>query len=160
VPQILTGIDAARALAAARYLAGRIMLARMTAVQRSAATAIRFTTDDRGIAFTTYRDGNGNGVLTPDITAGLDPQVDQPVRLAELFPGVDFGLAIDGLVADPIQLGGTSLLTMTPSGTATSGSLYVRGRDGSQYAIRILGVTGRTRILRYDDRQQRWTERF
>ncbi len=35
---------------------------------------------------------------------------------------------------------------MSADGTATSGTLYVRGRKG-QYAVRVLGVTGRTRML-------------
>jgi Tfp pilus assembly protein FimT len=160
VPQVLVTIDSSRALAAARYVSSRAMLARMLAVQRSAAVAIRFDTDVRGFRFALYQDGNQNGVLAKDIVANVDRQLEQPVRLFELFPGVDFALTVDGQTSDPIQLSGTSLLTFTSAGTATSGSVYLRGRDGSQYAVRVLGVTGRTRILRYDARQQTWTERF
>ena len=103
------------------------------------------------VRFATYKDGNHNGVRTRDIDLGIDRQIEQAVRLFEQFPGVDFGLILDGASQDPIQIGNTSLLTFTPVGTATSGSLYVRGRDGSQYAVRVLGATGRTRLQRYDD---------
>jgi hypothetical protein len=160
VPQVLGTIESSRSMAAARYLSSRLMLARMLAVQRTAAVAIRFDTDGRGFRFATYQDGNGNGVRALDIAANVDPEIEQPVRLFELFPGVDFALAVDGEAGDPIQLSGTSLLTFTPAGTATSGSVYLRGRDGSQYAIRVLGATGRTRVLRYDERARRWTEQF
>jgi hypothetical protein len=136
------------------------MLARMLAVQRSAAVAIRFDRDARGYRFATYQDGNRNGVRALDIAAKVDREIEQPVRLFELFPDVDFGLVLDGQADDPIQLSGSSLLTFTPGGTATSGSVYLRGRGGIQYVVRVLGATGRTRILRYDEAQQRWTERF
>ena len=39
-------------------------------------------------------------------------------------------------------------LFFTPLGTATSGSIYVRGRDGSEFVIRDLGVTLRARVQR------------
>jgi Tfp pilus assembly protein FimT len=158
IPQVLVTLDASRAAAAARYVSSRLLLARMIAVQRTAAVAVRFDADAGGFRITTYQDGNGNGVRSKDIAANVDRQIEQPVRLFELFPGVDFALTVDGQPADPIQLSGTSLVTFSPAGTATSGSIYLRSRDGSQYAIRVLGATGRTRIQRYDDRQQRWTE--
>ena len=160
IPQVLVTIDSSRTSAAARYLSSRLMLARMLAVQRSAAVAIRFDTDARGYRFATYQDGNGNGVRSVDIWASVDRELDQPVLLFELFPGVDFVLTVDAEPGDPIQLSGTSLLTFTPSGTATSGSVYLRGRDRSQYVVRVLGATGRVRVLRYDTSQGQWIERL
>jgi hypothetical protein len=41
-------------------------------------------------------------------------------------------------------------VSFTPDGTASSGTVYVRGRGGAQYAVRVLGATARTRVLRYD----------
>jgi type II secretory pathway pseudopilin PulG len=160
IPQVLVTIDASRTLAAARFLSSRLMLARMMAVQRTAAVAVRFDSDARGYRLTMFQDGNRNGVLSKDIAVHLDPEIEEAVRLFELFPGVDLGLSIDGQAGAAVQLGGTSLLTFTPRGTATSGSVYLRGRDGSQYVVRVLGATGRTRVLFFDPRQQRWAERF
>jgi len=160
IPRVLVTLDSARALGAARYVAARLMLARASAVQRSAATAIRFDRDSRGVRFALYQDGNHNGVRSRDIELNIDREIEQYVRLSDLFPGVDFGLSIDGQGADPIQLGGTTLLTFTPTGTATSGSLYVRGRNGPQYAVRVLGATGRTRLERYDEQQRAWNGEF
>ena len=52
----------------------------------------------------------------------------------------------------------TTLMSFTPLGTASSGTLYLRGRDGSQYAVRVLGATGRTRVLRYEPVTRTWVE--
>jgi len=57
---------------------------------------------------------------------------------------------------NPIRLGSSSILTFTPLGTSSPGTLYVRGRRGIQYAIRILGETGKTRVLKFDPRTRRW----
>ena len=48
-----------------------------------------------------------------------------------------------------MPIGPAKILTMSPDGTATSGTLYLRGAR-SQYAVRVLGATGRTRVLKYD----------
>lgn len=156
IPQALVTIDASRTRAAARYLTSRIALARMQAVTRASGVAMRFDQDRRGFRISTYADGNHNGVRTRDIDAGIDRRIDPPVYLFEMFPGVDFGLTIDGRSTNPIQLGGTTLLSFTATGTSTSGSVYVRGRDGSQYAIRLLGATGRVRLLYFDLRLGDW----
>jgi hypothetical protein len=158
VPQALVTIDSARAIGAARYISSRLMLTRALAVQRGVAVAIRFDRDGRGVRFATYQDGNHNGVRSSDIDSLIDRQLEPWVRLSDLFPGVDFALTVNGADDNPIQLAGASLLTFTPAGTATSGSLYVRGRNGSQFAIRVLGATGRTRLQRYDEPQRRWID--
>src|SRR3990170_4821818 len=66
----LTGaaLDELRTGMAARYLAARIGDARLHAVSRSARMALRFDPLDGDYGFTEYRDGNGNGVRTLDIT--------------------------------------------------------------------------------------------
>jgi hypothetical protein len=94
-------------------------------------------------------DGNGDGVRSADIALRIDRVIEPPVLLADLFPGVAIGLAPQTPATQAVQLGGTSILSFTPMGTATSGSVYVLGRDGTQWAVRVLGVTGRVRLLRY-----------
>jgi hypothetical protein len=112
-----------------------------------------------------YEDGNGNGVLSRDIQRGTDPEVRRGEQLPDQFPGVDFG-AVPGLPAvdpsgtapgtDPIKLGSSDMVSFSPLGTSTSGSLYVRGRKNAQYAVRIYGETGKTRVLRFDGRNRVW----
>ena len=65
-----------------------------------------------------------------------------------------------GLGADPLRIGSSNLLSFTPFGTATPGTIYVRGRDGTQLAVRVLGATARARVLRYVPRTREWVETF
>ncbi len=160
VPQTRVALDRSGGLAAARFLAGRMALVRAQAVSRSATMALRFEDGAGGIGFTIFQDGNRNGVLTRDIAQQLDRPVEPPTRLAEQFPGVAIGLAPGTPGSDPVQIGATNLLSFTPSGTATSGTIYVRGRDGTQWAVRILGATARTRVLRYDVATGAWVDPF
>ena len=156
IPQVLVALNRSRGYAAARYLAAQAASARILAVSRGQTMALRFEEERDGIAFRMYRDGNRNGVLMRDIARGIDPPVDQPVLLADHFPGTAIGVTPDSPATDAVQLGGTRLLSFTSIGTSTSGTVYVRGRDGTQWAVRVLGATGRTRLLRYDVRAKEW----
>ena len=167
VPQLSASLDEVHAGGAARHVAARLQQARVRALTRSRATALRIRRDSRGYATTMYEDGNGNGVLAADISSGTDLPFGPSERLPELFPGVDFGtlpgvLGAEGSAApgtDPIRLGSADSVTFTPLGTATPGSLYLRGRGSTQYVVRIYGETGRTRILRYSPLTRRWWSR-
>jgi Tfp pilus assembly protein FimT len=156
IGQVLSAVDHSRGYAAARYLGARLGLARSQAVARGAAVALRFDQDSRGFSFSVFQDGNGNGVRTADIQAGIDLLLEPASSLFERFPGVDIGLSVNAPAPDPIQLGRTNLLTFTPMGTATSGTIYIRDRQGSQWAVRVLGATGRTRVLRYEPQTRAW----
>jgi Type II transport protein GspH len=149
IPQTITTVDRSRGLAAVRYLAGRMALAKAEAVGRSATVALRFEQGPGGIHINVFQDGNRNGVRSRDIDLQIDRPIDAPVALSDLFPGVDIGLTPRIPGTDAVQLGGTDILSFTPQGTATSGSVYVRSRDGTQWVVRVLGVTARTRVLRY-----------
>ncbi len=168
-PLVTTGRHEQQVIDAARYLGGRIMLARAGAARRGAAVGIRFTTDTNGVGFRSYVDSNGNGVRTADITRGVDPPIDDTTRLGDHFSGVRFELSPAAPVigrtrpagsgADPIRLGASDILSVTPLGTATSGTLYLRSREGHQVAVRILGATARVRILQFDFHARRWRTR-
>ena len=156
-------LDEVRAAGAARYVAARLQQARVRSVMRGRDTAMRMTSAG-AYSIATYEDGNGNGVLSADIVAGVDVPVAAPERLPDRFPGVDFG-ARPGLpgaeggvtpAADPIRTGTADGVTFTADGTATPGSLYVLGRGGTQYVVRIYGETGRTRVLRFYPGAGQW----
>jgi type II secretory pathway pseudopilin PulG len=165
VPQYLTAIDEFRAAGATRYISARLQRARMEAVVRSTQVAVRFTEDGGGYGYAVYRDGNRNGVLTRDIQDGIDGLVASMERLPEQFTGVDFG-AIPGLPpvdaggtapgTDPIRLGAGNLASFSAAGTSSSGTVYIRSRRGAQYAVRIFGETGKTRMLKFDLGTRKW----
>ena len=159
-------IDELRTASAARYLAGRIAASRMDAIRRSRAVALRFQPAAPDYQFAAFVDGNGNGVRSAEIATGVDQPVGSPRQLADDFAHVRFGLEIgrpdvDGVrnvSADGVRIGTSRILTVSPDGTATSGTLYVLGRR-AQYAVRVLGATGRTRVLKYDTGARAWISR-
>src|SRR5262245_5369949 len=169
IPLFGGALDEMRTAMAARYVAGRLRAARMDAVRRSRAVALRFehrSGSDDGYAFAAFGDGNGNGVRAVEIRGGIDPALTGDECLRDRYPGVGFGLApevpdIDGRLGsgeDGVRIGTAQILTMSSDGTATSGTLYIRGRGG-QYAVRVLGATGRTRMLQYDSGTRTWIDR-
>jgi hypothetical protein len=131
-------------------------IARARAVGRSTMVALQFGQSGRGTWFAIVEDGDGDGVRTTDIDEQIDPVIEAPVLLSDLFPGASIGLASGTPATDPIALGGSTILSFSPNGTATSGSVYVIGRDRTQWAVRVLGVTARTRVLRYDRAASVW----
>ena len=92
IPQTMSTIDRSRGLAAARYLAARMALARAQAVGRATTVALRFQEERSGITISTIQDGNRNGVRTRDIDLQIDRATEGAVMLSDLFPGVDIGL--------------------------------------------------------------------
>lgn len=159
-------IDDLRTAAAARYLAGRITNGRLDAINRSRAVGLQFLASTPDYQFAPYVDGNGNGVRTADIRAGLDSPAGTPRQIGEDFRGVRFGISVgvpdvDGqrtTNTDGVRIGTARILTMSPDGTATSGTLYLQGRH-AQYAVRVLGATGRTRVLKYEAGERTWISR-
>lgn len=156
-------LDDMRTRGAARYLAGRVAAARLGAVNRSRATGLRFVAAAPDYTFAAFVDGNGDGVRTVDIQSGIDTALGSTRQLGFDFRGVHFGLTVgipdvDGVrntAADGVRIGSARILTMGPDGTATSGTLYVQGVR-AQYAVRVLGATGRTRVLKYESGSRSW----
>lgn len=167
IPVAQSSVDRVRAVAAARYVAGRMATARFEAVRRSAYVAVQFLQQPDGYWLRTYLDGNRNGVLALDIARGVDLPISAGERLDQNFTGVEFGIHpnVTGIdpgpfnTSDPIQIGTSTLLSFSPIGGATSGTLYIHGLRGHQFAVRILGATGRTRVLEFNSGSGRWLAR-
>jgi type II secretory pathway pseudopilin PulG len=168
IPPLLTALDDYRTAGAVRYLTTRIQRTRLEAISRSTNAAMQFVQVGTGFSYGTYIDGNGDGVRTLDIRNGIDRPLGAIERIPDNFTGVDFGVlpglpAVDSGTAppgaDPIKLGSSNLLSYSPTGTSSSGSVYIRGRKTAQYVIRILGDTGRTRVLKFDARSRQWKPR-
>jgi len=166
VPQGLRALDDFRTRAAARYLAHRIADARLSAIMRSASHGLRFEPASPDYRVSVVADGNGNGLRTAELQRGIDRALTEPELLGWHFPNVTFGIQddvpdADGRPAngsDGVRVGTSKLLSMNPDGTSSSGTLYVHGRERSQYAIRVFGATGRVRVLKYDYVRRRWVD--
>lgn len=165
-PSVLAGRDTARAGEAARHLASVIRLHRTLAVSSGVHVGLRFTQSRPEGVWTAYADGDRDGVRTDDVASGVDRALGPSDSLVSGFPGVTFGIIAgtrdidDGrpLEEPAVRLGTGGWLSIGPSGASSSGTIYVRGRTRGQYAVRVLGSTGRVRVLVYDPRRARWRE--
>jgi hypothetical protein len=166
VPQAVNALDEYRTRAAAHYLAMRLGDMRIGAVKRSKSVGLRFEPVGADYRFTGVADGDGDGLHTVDVQRGADPVMAAPDMLAWHFTGVTFGILAgvpdaDGAppgTSDGVRVGASRLLSMNPNGSSSAGTLYVRGRGRAQYAVRILGATGRVRVVRYDHARRKWVE--
>jgi hypothetical protein len=166
LPQAMNALDEYRTRAAAHYLAMRVADARVAAIKRSSYVGLRFEAVGADYRFTGVADGNGDGLHTIDVQRGDDPVIAGADMLTWHFNGVTFGILAgvpeaDGSpasTADGVRVGASRLLSMNPNGSSSSGTLYVRGRGRSQYAVRVLGATGRIRVLRYAEPSRAWVE--
>lgn len=166
VPSLDAWLDRDRARLSARYLAAVLHHARMEALKRNVHVAVQFGTEEDGYPFSLIADGNGNGVLASDIDAGVDVPIAAADRLANHFrtvslrvvddvPAVESGEVI-ARGSDPLRIGRSSLVSFSPLGTCTSGTIFVAGDVQPQAAVRLLGGTGRLRVLWFDRASRSW----
>lgn len=178
-----------RETGAARALAARIRQVRAEAVRLSTAVGLQFVVAEGRAQFRAYADGNGNGLRTRDISAGVDPPLAPPETLADATGAVHFGL--DGATPEVSDTegssgGGASGAASESGGSGGSGasgasddpirlgssnlltfSATGSGTSGTiylrgatrQFALRVYGPTGRIRLLELDRESGTWVER-
>jgi type II secretory pathway pseudopilin PulG len=163
VPVTGRAIDAGKGRHAAGFIASRARLVRQQAVFGYRAHALVFDLANGRWVFRVCRDENHNGVRRVDIAAGIDPCLEGPHDVETLSNGTK--VAVDPALPgpggepgspDPVRFGQTDMFSCSFAGTCTAGSVYLRSPEGVQFAVRILGATGRTRILKYDPVRTRW----
>ena len=168
VPVIGGTLDRERTLVGAHYLAGQLMRARLDSLKRARSVAVRLQVIGDRTEFRLFADGNGNGVLQRDVDRGIDPPLAPPAWLDDQARDLSLrinqeildvsGSAVLAPGDDPLRIGNTSMLTFSPVGSATSGTLYVAAHRGPQMAIRVFGATGRVRVLMFDARARQWSQ--
>jgi type II secretory pathway pseudopilin PulG len=147
-PPLLTALERSRAQSAARFVFARMMLARARAAAHGNVVALRFAGSPAAAVLTTFVDRNRNGVRAADIAAGVDTEETPGIALQSFFGGV----AVEPVTAEGV------LFSFTPLGTSSSGTFYLTGQDGSRFAVRVLGATGRARLLRYLPASGEWKD--
>jgi len=159
-------LERERTIIGAQFLAGQLQRARLESLKRARSVAVRIELVGDRTRLRLFADGNGNGVLQHDINHGIDAPLGPPGWLDD--HARDISLRINQHITDvsgvktlepgddPLWIGNTSLLTFSPIGSATSGTLYVAAHRGPQMAIRVFGATGRVRVLMFDAQTQTW----
>ena len=165
-PHIRAYSAEAHLLGAGQVFRGEFRKARSMAARRGVYTALRFERHPDGWRLATYMDGNGNGVRTADISAGIDPRVAPPRALTtgsgEVRVGINPGTpkippdsgTLDP--SDPIQFGNSDMLSFSPLGGATPGTLYLAG-PFAQAAVRVTPGSARVRLMVC--RRRKWREK-
>lgn len=166
VPVIGGTLDRERTIIGAQYLSGQLLRARLEALKRAQAVAVRIDVSGGRTFCRLYADGNGNGVVQRDIDRGIDPPLAPAIALDQEAREVSLrinqtitdvsGTATLAAGDDPLRIGNTSLVVFSPLGSATSGTLYVAAPRGPQLAVRIFGATGRVRVLMFDASTRQW----
>jgi type II secretory pathway pseudopilin PulG len=163
VPLTARSVDTLRARDAAGFVTARIRAARQQAVASGRGVALVFDETDRGWTVRVCRDGNGNGVRRAEIESRRDECFEGPWRLSDLFPTVrvERDPSLPGLDDEvggggAVRFGHAAMVSCSASGGCTAGTLFVRSGSGEQFAIRVSGVAGRTRLLTFDRGTYRW----
>jgi prepilin-type N-terminal cleavage/methylation domain-containing protein len=145
-------------------------LARAYALRESARVGVRFeTAADGAVSWALYRDDDGDGVRGDDIAAGTDPLVVPRRRLAHFGRVVRFGFPpgrpprdpadprrrLDRL-DDPIRFNRSDIASFSPLEGATPGTVYITDGAGRLAAVRVLGRTGRVRVIAYTTTDEIW----
>jgi len=168
VPALGGALSRDRAAAAARELAGEFARLRSTAIVSHRRVGLRMTWDGGRYRFGEYVDGDDDGIHSDDIAAGRDPLVGGLRDLPSRYAGIDFGLLDEAVPAippargvlpphdDPVRFGRSDIVTFTPGGTASSGTLYISDGRQSLIAIVLYGHTGRIRLWTFDRASWTW----
>lgn len=168
MPALLRTSHRIRLCLAANEIASSLESARLYAAAHSANVAVRFGEHGDKYVFSLFADGDGDGVRNEDIRSGDDPQIGFWRNLDHMGARIRFGFP-EGLTPtdpsnpyarldhlnDPIRFNRSDLASFSGRGTATPGSVYLT--DGFHVTVvRVLGRTGRIRILDYDRADRRW----
>lgn len=164
LPNILGYRQEMALVGAAQGFKIEFMRARSIATMKNTQTAIRFETDASGRTnYSTYVDGNYNGVLAADIANGTDLRIAGPFRLDAGQSGVAVGVLPDApspdggrLGSEPIRFGNSRMVSFSPLGTGTPGTFYLRTKS-SMAGVRVTGGSARVRIMIL--RGKRWIDR-
>ncbi len=114
-----------------------------------------------------YTDGNGNGIRIADVQSGKDPAFYRTVILQRASGDIAAGILQNPAVAqippktgtiddaeDPVKFGKSDILSFSPNGDSSSGTLYLACRSQRQmYALVIYGATARLTLWKYSNFQ-------
>jgi hypothetical protein len=158
----------ARLRGASRDLGLLFRRARTEAVLTRQRLGVVFERAD-GYSYAIYRDGNGNGIRRADIRSGVDVRLVGPVRIPERYRGVEVRIGPPPPIPrippepgevedldDPVKFGPTDIVSFSPEGTTSAGTVYLSIGRSYLAGVRLLGVTGRVRMWEYDPFQRRW----
>jgi len=162
--------DGGRAAAGARTMATILSAQRFKSVAGHRVRGLQFRKIGSTWSWREVADGNGNGLRTAEIARGVDPVLAADDSLEHLVQDVRLGLPPGGTFPeappgtdvlqpgdDPVRFGRSDLVSFSPVGSASGGTLYVTDGRAGLFAVVLYGPTARLRVWRYIPRERRWT---
>lgn len=168
LPRINAYRRRAAVIAAADVLRGVFREVRSEAIARGRNCGVKFVNSGTVWKYAIYADTNGNGVTNADINSGVERRLTGPLPLdTHLAPATiavppmkvrdpdgDWMLPTDS----PVQFNRSAICSFSPLGSGTPGSIYLSDGVSTFYAARVLGSSGKVRLVRYDARTGKWVE--
>ncbi len=169
VGPIREGLGRARLRSAVTELARRMIAARWRAVAGHASVGLRFEQEGAGWRVVTYVDGDSDGIRSADIAAGKDARSGSIYRPQQGRPGVHFGLPAGPPIPrippsrgwlnegdDPIRFGRSDIVSFSPLGSVTPGTVYLTDGEGRLAALVLFGATARMRLRFFRRESGEW----
>jgi len=170
LPAAATLREAGRAAAGARTMATILSAQRWKGVAGHRTRGLQFRNAGGRWSWREVADGNGNGLRSAEVASGVDRVLGPDSRLEEQIEFVTLGFPPGGpypeappgtqmLAAgdDPVRFGRSTLVSFSPVGSASSGTLYVTDGRSALYAVVLFGPTARVRVWRWLPEARRWT---
>ena len=141
---------------------------RLVGVARGLALTVAglsFEIDSGCLSWQVVADGDGDGLSRADLQSGVDRALAPPVRLRRRYPGLQAGRprATPPLLRGSPGLGGVAfgrsrLLSCSPTGSTSSGTLYLHNSYGEAVAVRAYGPTGRLTLWWWAGNGSEWAQ--
>jgi len=156
-------------IAAGHEMRSLLRSVRSRAISRGRHAGVKFTRSGNNWTYSLYEDGNGNGISNSDITKGIDRRYFGPAVVMPAFRTATISL-LPKTIRDPdgdkllptaaaLQFGTSTICSFSEQGSGTPGTIYISDGVDHLYAVRVFGASGKVRMLRYDNGQQKWEER-
>lgn len=157
--------------AACQEVAGVFNLARGRAVFHGHDVGVKWISVGGDVVLSVYEDGNGNGVATADIKAGVDRLVAGPYWMKGRYPGITFSFVPDysgpdpngdpvANLKDPIKFGKSDICTFSPVGHASPGTVYLSNGRHRQAMVRVSPSNARIQTFTWHGKNKRWIRRW
>ena len=150
----------------AREIVSSLEKCRWRAFRERCYTGVLIGQKQSGYEFSFFLDGNGNGIRTLDIGKGTDPSIDRPVPIRRASGDIEAAVLKMGApeippkkgmldATDPVKFGKSSIISFSPDGQSSSGTLYLSCHSQKRmYAIVLYGPTARISLWKYSN--QKW----
>lgn len=151
---------------AATAMAGAVARTRHEAIARGTYAGLVFQRDALGDRWSIHVDGGKPGISSVEIQSGIDRRIHGPVPfggthmggvrlgipLAPAIPAVPPSKGVLPAGGDPVRFGSGDIVSFSPIGESSSGSLYLTDGKGGLRAIVVYGRSGRIRVWSWSDK--------